>query len=76
MKHHITGKVIYLDLEGGFWGIISDTGEHWMPLKMPASLKKEGLRVKLIANERDDVMGIGMWGSPIRIISYEVLDQQ
>jgi hypothetical protein len=69
-----TGTVVYLPLEGGFWGIEADNGKQWLPLEMPAGLKKAGLRVVLRLRERDDVMTMHQWGSPVRVLSYQILE--
>lgn len=69
----IIGKVVFESLEGGFWGIVDENGGQWLPVDFPAGLKKKGLRVQIIARERDDVVSFLMWGTPVRILSYRTL---
>lgn len=69
-KITIEGKVVYQDLEGGFWGIEAKDGQQYRPVNMPEKLKKQGKRVKLTAIEVDE-MGIFMWGIPVEIKSIE-----
>ncbi len=69
----IIGKVVFEPLEGGFWGIEDERGGQWLPIDFPSGLKKTGLRVQVIARERDDVVSFLMWGTPVRILSYRVL---
>lgn len=69
----IVGKVVYETIESGFWGIEGDDGQQWLPVHMPESLKKKGLRVRVIARERDDVFSMQMWGTSIQILSFKIL---
>ncbi len=68
-----TGTVVYVPLEGGFWGIEGDDGKQWLPLEMPAGLKTAGLRAVFRLREREDVMTMHLWGSPVRVVSYQVM---
>jgi len=70
----ISATIVYVPLEGGFWGIEADNGTQWLPLDMPAGLKKAGLRAVLRLRERDDVMTLHLWGSPVRILSYQIVE--
>lgn len=70
MAFEIEGKIVFQPLEGGFWGIEDTEGGRWLPVEMPAGLKKEGLRVRIRAMERDDLFSASMWGTYIRILSY------
>ena len=59
----------YIDLEGGFWGLISSDGENFLPMNMPEQLKTKNIVFNLTL-EPLNLMGIAMWGSPVRIISF------
>lgn len=66
----IKGKVVYENLEGGFWGIEGDNGQQYRPVNMPQAIKEKGKKVSLTATEVDE-MGIFMWGTPIKIKSID-----
>ena len=69
----VTGTVTYVDLSGGFWGIVSDDGQQLNPLGgIPASLQKEGLRVQADCSPSSD-FSIFMWGTNINIKKIEKL---
>ncbi len=59
----------YIELEGGFWGLISIDGEHFLPMNMPEQLKTRGVKFQLTL-EPLDLMGIAMWGNPVKIITF------
>lgn len=63
-----TGVITYIDLEGGFYGIISGAGTRYLPLNLPEGFKTDGLTVTFTANP-EDVMTIQQWGQPVRILS-------
>ena len=70
----VTGTMLYMTLEGGFWIIAGDNGVKYTPFNLAAELKKEGLRarfrLKLLNN---DFSSIYMFGIYVKIISYEIL---
>jgi hypothetical protein len=63
--------VIYVDLEGGFYGIVDEHGEHLDPMNLPEEFKKDGLKVKFWYEEQKDRIGFHMWGKIIKINKIE-----
>lgn len=63
-----SGEVVYVDLEGGFFGIVTDQGKRLDPRALPESVRKDRLRVTGKANVLVDVMTFRMWGTPVDII--------
>lgn len=61
------GTVRYIDLEGGFYGIIADDSTRYNPDSLGASLREDGLRVRFRAERREE-MTVQMWGVPVTII--------
>ncbi len=63
----ITGSVVYVTLEGGFFGIRGDDGMNYLPdPELPAEFRKEGTRIRAEA-EYSEGMSVFMWGTMIRI---------
>lgn len=71
-----TGTVVYMDLEGGFWGLVADDGSHYLPGNLPASCRVDGLRVKFYGREGVPLPNIRMWGTPLRILSISPLGDE
>ncbi|QXO94437.1 cache domain-containing protein [Methanospirillum purgamenti] len=67
-----TGEIVYMDLEGGFYGIISSEGTNYLPLDLSDEFRKDGLKVDVSGTIDQDVMTIQMWGQPFRINSISV----
>ncbi len=61
------GTITYLDLEGGFYGIITHDN-HYVPINLPPEFEMDGLRVKFKAKIRKDLVSIHMWGILIELI--------
>jgi hypothetical protein len=62
-----SGVIVYVELEGGFYGIVGDRGERYYPIDLGESYKVDGMRVKF-RYERVNVVTTAMWGIPVRII--------
>jgi hypothetical protein len=68
-----TGTVKYIDLEGGFYGIISDDGQQYDPMNLDQTYQKDGLRIRFQAKIRPDIASIHMWGIIIELTKIEKL---
>ncbi|MDD3069644.1 putative hemolysin [Methanoculleus horonobensis] len=66
--------VTYIDLEGGFYGLVTDDGRKFLPGNLPAEYRQDGLLVQFSADVQDDAAGIGMWGIPVEIRSIELVE--
>ncbi len=65
----IVGTIQYVELEGGFFGIVTEEGAKYFPQYLPFDFKVDGLPVRVDAMPEEQAIGIQMWGVPIRIIS-------
>ncbi|MBN1215546.1 MAG: protease inhibitor I42 family protein [Candidatus Lokiarchaeota archaeon] len=63
----IYGIVVYVELEGGFFGIVSNTEEQYEVINLPIDLQKDELSIHIIAKIRSDLASIYMWGIIIEI---------
>lgn len=66
--------VTYIDLEGGFYGLVTDDGRKFLPGNLPAEYRRDGLLVQFSADVQDDGAGIQMWGTPVEIRSIELVE--
>ncbi|WP_298665634.1 hypothetical protein [uncultured Methanofollis sp.] len=66
-----TGTVTYIDLEGGFYGIVADNGTHYLPLDLDPAFEQDGLKVTFTLEPARDIMTIQQWGTPVKVISIE-----
>ena len=70
---HTTGTVIYVNLEGGFFGIIGDDDENYDPINLSEEFESDGLRVAFTAIKREDMGSFHMWGILIELIDIQEL---
>ncbi|MFQ5865773.1 MAG: hypothetical protein ACE5IW_11150 [bacterium] len=68
-----TGTITFIQLEGGFYGIVGDNGENYLPVNLASEFQEDGLRVRFEARIRDDLASIYMWGTLIQIIEIAKL---
>lgn len=66
------GRVQFLNIEGGFYGIISDSGEKILPMNMPIEFAQNGAIVR-IKGKVKNVMTIQQWGTPFTITEIELI---
>jgi hypothetical protein len=70
---NIEGTVVYQAAEGGFWGVVDGNGKKWRLTNAPTGLQKTGAKVRLQAERATEVVSIFMWGSPVKVLSFELL---
>ncbi len=70
----ITGTVKFIDIEGGFYGIISDDGTKLDPLNLSVDYQEDGLRIKAGISIKKNVVTIRMWGTPVQINQIQKID--
>jgi hypothetical protein len=65
-----TGTIRYVDLEGGFYGLVAEDGTKYDPSPLPDSLRADDLRVRFRVQKKD-VMTTRMWGTPVEVLEIE-----
>jgi len=68
------GEIVYLDFEGGFYGIVSDKLTSYDPINLPEEYEQSGLRIFVIARLRPDLGSYHQWGSVIEIRYIRIID--
>ena len=68
-----SGTIIYLDFEGGFYGIT--VGELCLdPINLPDDFKEDGLSVRFIGRMVPRLYSYHMWGISFYILKIEKLE--
>ncbi len=70
----VQGTVVFVDLEGGFYGIQGDDGTQYDPMYLDESFHQDSLRVRFQFAEVDDAVGIRQWGRIIELEQIERID--
>jgi hypothetical protein len=65
------GTVKKNDLEGGFWELVDNQGEHYQLQGGDADLQVEGQKVEIEGKIESASMGIGMTGSILNVKSWK-----
>jgi hypothetical protein len=69
----VSGTVIYIPLEGGFYGIAGDDGKNYYPVNLEPYYEKNGTRILFTFVPEQDVATTAMWGIPVRITTIKTL---
>jgi hypothetical protein len=69
------GVIRYIDLEGGFYGIIGRNGKY-DPINLPKAFQQDGLQVQLVAKVCNDMASFHMWGILVELISLKTIGSQ
>ncbi len=67
------GKVVRVEIEDGFYGIVSSDGGHYDPVNLPEEYKRDGIEVRGVARPAENALGFHMWGMLVEIISIQRL---
>lgn len=70
-KVNLIGEVRFVDLEGGFYGIIGSNGKNYFPINLSNEFKIDGIKVKFEGRIRKDILTTAMWGEAIEIIKID-----
>ena len=63
----LDGTVVYQELEGGFYGIVTARGDELLPTNLPVEFEEDGLSVRVAGRFLEDVAAVQMWGRPFEI---------
>jgi hypothetical protein len=64
----ITGRVEYVDVEGGVFAIVDTDGTRYNPLNLPDSFKVDKMAIEAEARRRDDMVSPAMVGPIIELM--------
>jgi len=66
------GTVVYIELEGGFYGIITEQDKQYNPINLPEAFKQDSLSVYFEGRIREDIVSIQQWGTIIELSSIRL----
>ncbi|ALO33544.1 hypothetical protein CMT41_01520 [Colwellia sp. MT41] len=65
--------VKYLDFEGGFYGLVSKTGDKLLPMNLAKEYQLPGTVLKVQGHVIKDMMTIQQWGQVFKITEVELI---
>jgi len=68
-----SGVIEYIDLEGGFYGIVAGA-QKYLPLNLAPEFQQDRLRVSFEARVLRDATTIHQWGIPVELIDIQALN--
>jgi hypothetical protein len=65
----VTGIIVFEDLEGGFWGIVSPDGNRYeIENEIPSNVAEPGMEVEAQVEPTGGV-SFRQWGKPVKVMS-------
>ena len=64
---NFVAEIRWIDLEGGFYAMVSSEGKRYLPLNLPEAFRREGLKVE-VRGRVEKVVSFRMWGTALRIL--------
>jgi hypothetical protein len=68
-----TGTMKHIDLQGSFYGIVSDDGNEYEVTNLVPTFQEDGLRVHFDAKILENANSIHMWGTIVELIDIETI---
>ena len=68
-------KIKYFDLEGGFYGIITETGQKLLPANLSKEMRQDGAIVEVSGYFEQGMITFQQWGKPFKITSIKVVKE-
>ena len=69
----ITVTVKYLEIEGGFYGLVTQDGKKLLPMNLASQYRKAGTVLKVSGKQLTDVMTTQQWGTPYQISEVKLV---
>ncbi len=63
----LSGRISYVNLEGGFYGIYGDDGNKYDPINLAAEFQKDSLRVMFEGKILTGQASVRQWGKVFQI---------
>jgi hypothetical protein len=68
----VRGVLRFFDLEGGFWGIVSDAGERLRVVGPASPTWRDGARVAARIKRLPPGPSLQQWGEPIELVDLRI----
>jgi len=70
----ISGKIVYQNIETGFWTLITDEKKIYRIVNIPDELKKDNLNIEAETIIDTNVVSVFMMGIPVTISDYKIIN--
>jgi hypothetical protein len=65
--------ITFLNLEGGFFGLITDKGNKLLPMNLAKEFQLHGAKIKFKGEIQKGIFTIQQWGTPFKISAIELM---
>ncbi|MBN1123986.1 MAG: PQQ-binding-like beta-propeller repeat protein [Sedimentisphaerales bacterium] len=72
--YEVIGTVRYQQLEGGFFGIVTEDGRRFNPVNLPEQYRINGFKARFRLQDAKDQISIHMWGKLVEVLTVEPIE--
>ncbi len=65
-----TGRIEFLDIEGGVWVLTTPAGKHYSLFRAPKALLQEGMEVVITGQIKPDMVTAAQVGEVLEVSSF------
>lgn len=66
-------KVKHFSMEGGFYGLITKDGKHFLPMNLAKEFRQDGAVIEFSGEVVTDIMTIQQWGTPFKLNGVKLI---
>jgi len=66
-------KVVYLNFEGGFYGLVTKNGKKLLPMNLAKEYRIEDTILKIKADKVEGLVTIQQWGVPYKLTDVKLI---
>ena len=66
-------RVHFLNLEGGFYGLITEDGTKLLPMNLAKAYRQHGATIKFKGELKKGMLTIQQWGTPFKLTEVELV---
>ncbi len=71
----IVATVRFINLEGGFFGLICTDHTRLLPLNLDSTCALDGAKIKIQGHKCPETLTIQQWGTPFTITQIELIER-
>lgn len=68
-----TAEVKHFKMEGGFYGLVTKNGKHFLPMNLAKEFQQDGAVIEFSGAAITDVMTLQQWGTPFKLNEVKLI---
>lgn len=69
----LQARVVYLDFEGGFYGLVAENGNKILPMNLSKEYKITGTLLKIKGHKVEGIATTKQWGTLYKLVDVQLI---